>query len=785
MDLPNTPLALFPHQQEAVDTLCKSLTDSSRVTAVMACGTGKTRVGAVVADRVAETGSRHRLVVVPTLELVRQTMSEWAHQLGQSRLGRVVAVCSDREVLSAHRTGLREELADTHTQVANDPSQLANLAAGSGPLTVACTYASLHVLAQAQAQHGMAPPDIAVIDEAHRSAGSAGKAWAAIHYDDVITARRRLYLTATPRILDGEGEDVISMADERLYGPVAYRLPFATAIDLGLLARYRLVVPVVTSNEAHQLLGRDDAFLRVGRNAVAAPMLASQLAVLRAAYEHGIRRMITYHGSIAEAKWFATLLPHAHALLPPDQRPTALAAEHVHGRQTVAERRKALNRLAGQEDGLVVVSNARVLSEGVDVPAVDAVCFLSPRSAIDTIQGTGRAMRLSDRSKPKTATIMVPVVLQPDQDPETALRSTPFGPVWQTVRALASHDETLHRQLESARRSLATPTATGKVRLGVGAGTEGELPDWLSITGIPVPADFANAITVRTVRAATTVWPEYLQAAETYRAEHGDLRVPDDYRTPTGLGLGRWVDYLRKLHRLGKLSSSQIEEWEALGMTWSVPQQKLEELIHELREFKKEYGHLDVPKTYTTKRGDREYTLGNICASLRTSHSYGQVPESKVAALNAEGFIWNRADHAWNQFLDDCREFRMWHGHLDIPQGHVLRGRKIGQQVSGFRTAPDRLTPEQRSQLDRIGFVWDSLQHRWDLHIKVITEFKAQHGHLNIPISYVIEKPIRLRPRSWMGTCVQMYRKGKLAPARHQQLVALGMDFPDPHAGDR
>ncbi|MER6334016.1 Helicase associated domain protein [Streptomyces sp. NPDC001034] len=770
--------SLFPHQQEAVDILVKALNDSSRVTAVMACGTGKTRVGAEVAGQVAETGSRHRLVVVPTLELVRQTMMEWAHQLGRHRLGRIIAVCSDREILSAHRTGLQDELASTEARVTNDAAELAALAKSAGPITIACTYASLHILAQAQAHHSLAPPDIAVIDEAHRTAGAATKAWAAIHYDDNITVRRRLYLTATPRMLDGESDDVISMDDERLYGPAAYRLPFASAIDLGLLARYRLVVPVVTSGETHQLLGRDDAFLRIGRKAVAAPMLAKQLAVLRAAHEHGIRRMITYHGSVSEAQWFAALLPHAHALLPSDQRPAALAAEHVHGSQTVAQRRRALDRLAGQEDGLVVVSNARVLSEGVDVPAVDAVCFLSPRSTIDTIQGVGRAMRLSDRSRPKTATIMVPVFLQEDQDPEAALNSTPFGPVWQTVRALASHDETLHQQLVSARRSLATPT-TPTAKVQIGTGNAGQLPDWLSFTGIPVPPDFADAITVRTVRAATTVWPEYLQAAATYQAEHGNLHVREDYRTHTGLGLGRWIAKLRTLHRLGKLSPSQIEELEALGMTWSVPDQQLEELIQELRNFKKRYGHLNVPRTYTVKRGDRTYKLGQKCATLRTSYNCGELSDRKVATLNAEGFIWDRTSRVWNQFLSDCREFMIWNGHLDIPQTYVLRGRKVGQQVSGFRTNPERLSSEQRTKLNSIGFVWDSLQFRWDLHIKAISEFKEAHGHLDIPSSYVIEKPVLLRPRIWMRTCVRKYREGKLKPERHQQLIDLGMEFPE------
>ncbi|MYR56096.1 DEAD/DEAH box helicase family protein [Streptomyces sp. SID625] len=766
---------LLPHQQEATEALSKSLSDLSRVTAVMACGTGKTRVGGEVAGRVGDAGSKHRLVVVPTLELVRQTMWEWEHQLGRDRLGRVVAVCSDKEVLGAHRSGLRGEFEDT--QVVNDAARLAAISTGPGPLTVACTYASLPTLAAAQARHGMTPADIAVIDEAHRTAGAVGKPWASILYDDVIAARRRLCLTATPRILDGDGDGVISMADESLYGPVGYRLSFATAIDLGLLASYRVVVPVVTSSEAHQLLSRDGAFLRIGSASMAAHMLANQLAVLRAAREHGIRRMITYHGSVAEAKWFANLLHHAHALLPPDQRPGAVTATHVHGKQTMTQRRRALDLLAGPGDGLVVVSNARVLLEGVDIPAVDAVCFLSPLGTIAAIQATGRAMRLTDRSRPKTATIMVPVVLQPHQDPESALTTSSFGPVWQTVRALASHDETLQRQLETARRSLARPGTREGACLD--AGTEGVLPDWLSVTGIPMPPDFASAISVRTVRTATTAWPEYLAAAELYRVENGDLRVPDSYRTPTGLFLGQVISYLRKRYREGKLTPSQIEKWETVGMEWKVRESDLQELIYELREFAKEYGHRDVPRNYVVKRGNLEYPLGEKCAAIRSTYAAGKISASKVATLNAEGFIWNRREHAWNTFIADCREFMLFHGHLDVPQAYIRRGRKIGAKVAEIRSHPERLTPQQRDQLDRIGFIWDSLQYRWDLHINAVTAFKSHHGHLRIPKNYVVEKPLRIRPRAWLGKCVVAYRKGRLRPERHQQLLALGFEFPD------
>ncbi|MFJ9151762.1 DEAD/DEAH box helicase family protein [Streptomyces sp. NPDC102270] len=444
---------LFPHQSEAADAACKVLSATSRTTAVLPCGTGKTRVGAEVAHRIATAGHNQRSVVVPTLELVHQTMKEWADHVGRRALGRIVAVCSDKEILGARRNGI--PTADTAVTV--DPEQLARLADTAGPLTIACTYASLPVLAEAQARYGVAPPDVAIIDEAHRTAGAAGKSWAAIHYDDIVAARRRLYLTATPRVVTGDHDDVISMADERLYGPVAYRMTFATAIQLSLLAHYRLVVPVVTGEQVRALLGTADAYLQVGKAGVAASMLATQLAVLRAAHEHDIRRMITFHRSVQDAKWFSALLPHAYALLAPHERPSALHADFVHGYQSPRGRRRALHRLAGDDEGLTVISNARVLSEGVDVPAVDAVCFLNARSTTDTIQATGRALRRGDRSRPKTASIIVPVVLDPGQDAEAALSDSVFGPVWQTVRALASHDEQLAQQLESARRTLAEP----------------------------------------------------------------------------------------------------------------------------------------------------------------------------------------------------------------------------------------------------------------------------------------------------------------------------------------
>ncbi|MGW0883261.1 Helicase associated domain protein [Streptomyces sp. NPDC002671] len=758
--------ALFPHQSEAADAACKVLSATSRATGVLPCGTGKTRVGAEVAHRVAAAGQGQRLVVVPTLELVHQTMREWADHLGRPALGRIVAVCSDKEILGARRCGQEAQAADTAVTV--DAGHLAQLASMPGPVTIASTYASLGVLTEAQALHGLAAPDVAVIDEAHRTAGAAGKSWAAIHYDDVLAVRRRLYLTATPRVVTGDHDEVISMADERLYGPVAYRLSFATAIQLGLLADYRLVVPVVTGKQVRALLGTADAYLKVGKAGVAASMLATQLAVLRAAHEHGIRRMITFHRSVQDAKWFSVLLPHAYALLAPHERPTSLWADFVHGNQNPHERRRALGRLAGDDEGLTVISNARVLSEGVDVPAVDAVCFLNARGTIDTIQATGRALRRGDRSRPKTASIIVPVVLDAGQDPETALSSSVFGPVWQTVRALASHDEELSLELETTRRTLAEPD--------VGRRPADMLPDWLSFSGIPVPERFAQAVSVRTVRMTTSSWSENLRAAELYLAKYGNLLVPQGHITSTGLKLGIWISDLRRRYREDALTQSQIQQMEALGMVWSYAEHRFQLLIHQLRAYKKKHGHLHIHKDYVAQHDDgTTFNLGTIAARLRVAHGRGEVDAAKVKALDAEGFVWDNTPDWWGQFIADLTHFRHKYGHLDVRQEYTVQDRNLGTQVVRVRYESEKLTKDQRRELDNLGFAWDLQRFRFDLHIQALKDFRTEHGSLRVPNKYVTQPPAKLRLGQWLNSCLYRYRKGKLSAVNAQQLHDAGV----------
>lgn len=226
---------LWPHQREAIDAALRNgIGGTGRATVVLPCGTGKTRVGSEIAQQTAPAG--RVLIVEPTIELVGQTLHAWRQAHGDDALGRTVALCSDPGVMDQRG----QELRDNRAAVTTSPAELAELVAGEGRVTVVSTYAGMRVLADAHANYGLRPWDLIIVDEAHRTAGAVGKAWALVHDDAVLPAARRLYLTATPRIVGdrgdaGRGTFAVSMDDEKVYGPICYKMSFSRAAELGLL----------------------------------------------------------------------------------------------------------------------------------------------------------------------------------------------------------------------------------------------------------------------------------------------------------------------------------------------------------------------------------------------------------------------------------------------------------------------------------------------------------------------------------------------------------------------
>ena len=453
-----------PHQQRALDDVLAGFQEHDRGKMIMACGTGKTFTALQAAEEVAGPGGRV-LFAAPSISLVNQALREWGHD-AETPL-RAFAVCSDPKVGRGDSDGARAY--DLPIPATTDPEQLAAAATEEAPdrLTVVfSTYQSMDVIRRAQ-DAGMPAFDIAVCDEAHRTTGYAledeeRSSFLQIHDADAIRARKRLYMTATPRLYNpaarrkAEAADayVASMDDEETYGPELHRLNFAESVEGDLLSDYKVAILVMDeeqiAREYQRELADDEAGLNVGDVGRVIGCL-NGLAKLDPEHDQfqndpkPMQRAVAFSNTIKASERFVELVGMLQDDAGREQRGIQVEAAHVDGKSGVLVRADRLAWLGGEtmvmEGQCHILSNARCLTEGIDVPSLDAVLFLQPRkSQIDVVQAVGRVMRRAPGKK--HGYIILPVVVPAGDDPASALdRNNAYAHVWEVLQALRSHDE--------------------------------------------------------------------------------------------------------------------------------------------------------------------------------------------------------------------------------------------------------------------------------------------------------------------------------------------------------
>ncbi|MFJ3658786.1 Helicase associated domain protein [Streptomyces nigra] len=763
--------------------------EGARGTLVSATGSGKTITAAASALECFPGG--RILVTVPTLDLLAQTAQAWRAVGHRSPM---VAACSleNDPVLSA--LGVR---------TTTNAIQLA-LWAGSGPVVVFATYASLvdredpedptgqetvrgpleAAVAGGERLYGqqMAPFDLAIVDEAHSTAGDLGRPWAAIHDNARIPADFRLYLTATPRILasprpqrgkEGQEVEFASMADDP-NGTFGAWLPGAElglseAIERGILAGFE--IDVLEIHDPSPIVGESEEARRGRRLALL------QTALLEHAAAYNLRTVMTFHQKVEEAAAFAEKLPQtAAALYAGDATGEDLAAagelpassigaefyeleagRHVPperawsawlcGDHLISERREVLRQFANGIDAAgrrvhrAFLASCRVLGEGVDITGergVEAVCFADTRgSQVEIVQNIGRALRLNKDGSTKVARIIVPVFLEPGEDPTDMVASASFRPLVAVLQGLRSHDERLVEQLAS--RALTSGKRkvhvrrdeegriVGAVGESDGEGQEGDdtqAAAEATLLHFSSPRDAATIaafLRTRVYRPESLVWLEGYQALLRWRAENeitGLYAVPYDVETEVGatkaFPLGRWVHQQRKALRAGELEKRRKTLLDApeAGMVWEPGEEAWEAKLAALRSYRRATGHLAPRQDAVWGEGEAMVPIGQHMANLRRKGGLGKDPER--AAQRAKQLT--AIDPDWNcQWpLDWQRHYRVLAdlavdepgGVLpDIAPGVLMDGDDIGRWLQQQRKPGtwEQLSPEQQERLSRLG----------------------------------------------------------------------------------
>ncbi|MFF7028561.1 Helicase associated domain protein [Streptomyces albidoflavus] len=758
----------------------------ARGTIVSATGSGKTITAAACALESFADG--RILVTVPTLDLLVQTAQAW-RLVGHTAPLVACARLENDPVLNS--LGVR---------TTTNPIQLA-LWAASGPVVVFATYASLvdrddpevptgqrkvrgpleAALAGGERLYGqrMAGFDLAIVDEAHGTAGDLGRPWAAIHDNQRIPADFRLYLTATPRILaaprpqkgaDGQELELASMGQgSETYGPWLAELGLSEAIERGILAGFE--IDVLEIRDPSPVYGESDEALR-GRR-----MALLQTAILEHAARWNLRTVMTFHQKVEEAAAFAEKLPETAAelyandatdedLAAAEKLPASSigaefyeleAARHVPpdrvwsawlcGDHLVAERREVLRQFAGGIDAnnrrvhRAFLASVRVLGEGVDITGergVEAICFADTRgSQVEIVQNIGRALRLNKDGSTKVARIIVPVFLQPGEDPTDMVASASFRPLVAVLQGLRSHDERMVEQLAS--RALTSGKRKIHVRRDeegriIGAGGAGDSEDQedgadaaaesalLHFSSPRDAATIAAFLRTRVYRPESLVWLEGYEALLRWRRENeiaGLYAVPYDTEVEVGVTrdfpLGRWVHQQRKTLRAGELHPHRKELLDApeAGMVWEPGEEAWENKLAALRSYRRTMGHLAPRQDAVWGEGTEMVPIGQHMANLRrkgAKNGLGKNPERaavRAAQLTAIDPDW---DCPWP--LDWQRHYRILadlvdaDGHLPhIDPGVLFEGDDLGRWLARMSEANTwaQLSEEQQRRLSELG----------------------------------------------------------------------------------
>jgi superfamily II DNA or RNA helicase len=744
------------YQDEAVAAIVDGLAGGGRGTAVLACGTGKTLVGAHATVHLVAAG----LVVVacPSLALVAQTLGVWS---AAGVPDAVLAVCSDTTVADT-----AVHVSDLRCPVTTDAHQVAawlRRTSGARLRLMLVTHQSAAVLGQGLIAAD-ATPDLLVVDEAHRTAGRMGKQAAALHRDEVLPARRRLYMTATPKVMTtrrGDGDTAaLSMDNPDTFGHCLFTYPFADAIADGWLDDYRVVVIGVTRGEVLRVLRGVGDTAALGLTGASLRTMVVQAALGKAAVEFGLRRVLAFTALVKESKDFAATLAGTLASLPAPYRPKGLlTAVHVDGAQSVSQRQVALGLLADPpQDGWTVLSNARCLSEGVDVPAVDGVVFASPKeSEIDIVQAVGRALRRNPRGS-GIATVLVPVLLPDDPDHATDDYDE-WATVCRVVRALRAHDATLGAQLDEHRAR----TATGD------SGAAAALPQRILIRlpdGYGM-RDVLQHITVRVLQDTTSSWWASFGELRAFHAERGHFLVAD------GTRLGDWMRNQRRFYHRRILDPERIAALEGLGFEWAPQQRAQERGLAAAQAFHATHGHLKVPEDYPSEGID----LHSWLVHQRNRNAFGTLPADLKTALGGLGMRWEKLGRVtWRDACDLAAAFYAEHRHLRLPTGYTVDGFDLYfwlcQQRGDARSG--KLSAQRAAALDAIGMVWDLDEARWQDRFAAAAAFARREGHLKPPTAHR-EGDINLY--AWLTHQRKLHRRGSLATERIDRLVSIGMTW--------
>jgi superfamily II DNA or RNA helicase len=740
----------LPHQQEALAAIVPTLQKESRATAIMACGTGKTLVTLWTMEKL---GAGKVLVLLPSLALLRQTLHEWLKETSLESLA-YLCVCSDPTV-KADADEIATPQSDLDFEVSTNPEVVRRFldAPFEGTKIVFSTYQSASVVGEA-----MKPEesfDVGIFDEAHKTAGREGRNYGYALDDSNIPIGKRLFVTATPRHYnpsqrnkEGDATVAFSMDDPKVYGEQCYTLSFSKAANLGIICGYKVIISVITSDQVNnELLSR--GIVHVQGDEVLARQVANQIALRDAVAQYGVSKIFTFHSTVKAAASFA-----AHGSEGVGTHLPEFDALHVSGAMPTAHREKLMQEFRRIDRG--VMSNARCLTEGVDVPAVDMVAFLSPKkSKVDIVQAIGRAMRKSPGKE--IGYVLVPLYLEQREGEtlEEAVTRTNFEEVWDILQSLKEQDEVLADLI----REMSEAKGRGKGE------KENPLGDWIDFVGPVLSLEsLRSAIIARTLERIESAWDIKFGRLQEFKKEFGHCLVPQ--KSDRFPGLGSWVSTQRAYYYSGELKLERLSRLESIGFNWDHDAAIWEIKFEALVQYKATHGDCRV-----SKRSSDDVELGWWVVVQRRRFQDGTLSADQINRLEKIGFEWDPLNSDWESLFKDLESYKSEHGDCRVSSGYHANkplAAWVNNQRQNYRKGI--LTAERIAKLEKLGFEWEVTVARWDQYFDALVKYKEEKGDFKVPSIYKPHQELAY----WVTVQRRSYKNGTLSDEQIARLTKIG-----------
>lgn len=765
---PFIPRKLRPHQQQALDQVVLGLKRSDRGQLIMACGSGKTLTALRINEEITKDLT---VVLVPSLTLLSQTLNDWLKD--RIKHFNWLAVCSDDSVTNDPQDNSR--LIDFDFPATTDQKEIINFLNARKSKVVFSTYHSSPILLAAIKKSKL-KVDLLICDEAHRLAGKTGRDFGSF-LDPKAPVTKRLFMTATPRVyspqikkmLESSDMQVLSMDDREVFGSVFFNYSFAQAIKDKILTDYRVVIVGIGSAEVSELVDKR-ALIKAGAIETDSESLALHVALAKAMKKWNLRRVISFHSRVAKARKFGSDQILVNQWMPQDEVLSGdFTSTTISSAMPTDKRRSILDVLKNiDETRSCLVTNARCLTEGIDVPTLDAVVFVDPKSSqVDIIQAVGRAIRLGGVGKTH-GTIVVPIFIPQGKKELASFDATNYKKIGDVLNALRAHDQEFGEEIDKLRGELG--------RLG----SIERMPDKL-IWDLPtnIKSDFAEQIQAESIALASNTWEFMFGLLERYQAEFGHAR-PSTKVDYMSYPMGDWVVRQRQIYRAGEMPLDRIKKFESLGPTWTWDPvtDDWEMRFSELQAYVERHGTSRI----STKSGS-QLQLARWVSKIRTAYNQGLLDTEKIALFESvsDDWTWDPKEQDWDEKLQLLINFQLREGHTSVLVNHIEDGESLGLWVNAQRgyylgkRKRGSVSEDRRIKLEAIPtWSWNPTDDKYEAKFNYLLQYIKDTGSSRVPIGYTIDG---FALGKWISQRRDTYRKGKLEQSEIQRFESSASDW--------